>query len=278
MSIAVGVVVGLFVGVVVGALGAGGGILTMPILVYVLDFAPHSAAMASLIIVGATSLVSLIPHARRGNVQFAQGVAFGTLGAAGAVAGARLAALVDAALLMVFFAGLLLFVAALMLRRTAASRKQGAGNVSDTASRPPTTRWGWPIVNRSHRWRRGLLTVVLASFIGLLTGFFGVGGGFAVVPALLLVVHVPVRLAVGTSLLVVVVNTLTGLLGRIGESFTIDWGVVVTFAVASMLSGLLGARLSGRARPTTLSLLFAILLTVVALATGIKSVPETVLW
>ncbi|WP_324649886.1 TSUP family transporter [Georgenia sp. H159] len=109
--------------------------------------------------------------------------------------------------------------------------------------------------------------------VGLLTGFFGVGGGFVVVPALLLVMRVSMRVALGTSLLVIVVNTALGLLGRIGQSFEVDWVVVAAFAVTSMAGGLLGGRFSSRARPQTLALLFALLLLGVAVATGVQAVP-----
>lgn len=263
MSLAIAAGIGVLVGVVVGTLGAGGGILSLPVLVYVLGMAPHSAATASLVIVGATSLVSLIPHARRGNVQWAQGLVFGLLGAVGAVGGARLAALVDAELLMVLLAALLLVVAAVMLRRSLGGRRQGAGPGGAAGAAAPASRRG----------RRAVLTVVAASAVGLLTGFFGVGGGFIVVPALLLVMRVSMRLAVGTSLLVIVVNTITGLLGRLGEDLAVDWAMVAAFAVASMLGGLLGGRFSARARPETLSLLFAFLLAAVAVVTGVQSVP-----
>ncbi|WP_324649885.1 sulfite exporter TauE/SafE family protein [Georgenia sp. H159] len=142
MTIALAAAVGVMVGVVVGTLGAGGGILSLPILVYVLGMAPHSAATASLVIVGATSLVSLIPHARGGNVHWGQGLTFGLLGAVGAIGGARLAALVDPELLMALLAALLLVVAAVMLRRSFIARRSSAGNgdADDDAPVPPSGR------------------------------------------------------------------------------------------------------------------------------------------
>ena len=259
MSVAIAAGVGVLVGVVVGTLGAGGGILSLPILVYALGQDPHAAATASLVIVGATSLVSLVPHARRGNVQWRRGLVFGLLGAAGAVGGARLAALVDADLLMTLLAALLLVVSAVMLRRSLADRRRGADDA--------------PEARTSGRFATAVLTVVVASFVGLLTGFFGVGGGFIVVPALLLVMRVDMRLAVGTSLLVIVVNAALGLVGRVGQDLAVDWPVVAAFAVTSMAGGLLAGRFSARAKPRTLSLLFALLLLAVAVVTGIQAVP-----
>ncbi|PYF99322.1 hypothetical protein SAMN05216184_10731 [Georgenia satyanarayanai] len=259
MSAAIAAAVGLLVGVVVGTLGAGGGILSLPILVYVLGQDPHAAATASLVIVGATSVVSLLPHARRGNVLWRGGLVFGLLGVVGALGGARLAALVDADLLMVLLAGLLLVVSAVMLRRSLAERR-----------RPDD---GGPVARSSGRVATAVLTVLVASVVGLLTGFFGVGGGFIVVPALLLVMRVDMRLAVGTSLLVIVVNSVFGLVGRVGQDLAIEWPVVVAFAVTSMVGGLLAGRFSARARPRTLSLLFALLLLAVAVVTGVQAVP-----
>lgn len=252
--------VGILIGLVVGSLGAGGGILTLPVLVYVLGMEPHSAAAASLVVVGATSVVALLPHARRGNVQWLHGLTFGLLGTAGAVGGARLAELVAPEVLMALLAGLLLLVAVVMVHRSV--RRSGAGRPVG-APRPRGT-------------GRLVLTVATASLIGLLTGFFGVGGGFVVVPALLLVMRASMQQAVGTSLLVIVLNTATGLLGRVGQSFEIDWLVIGAFTVASMLGGVLGARFSGRATPRTLALLFALLLTGVAVATGLQAVPALV--
>lgn len=244
-------VVGVLVGIVVGALGAGGGILTVPVLVYLLGYEPHAAAAGSLVVVGSSALVSLIPHARAGQVRWREGAAFGGLGTIGALAGSRLATLVAPELLMVLLAVLLLVVAAVMLRDTATT--------------------GTPSEDRP---RRRWLLVLAATVCGLLTGFFGVGGGFLVVPALLLVMGVGMRSAVGTSLLVIVINAAVGGLGRIGQSFEMDWWPVLAFAAASMIGGLLGARLSRRVRPEVLRRLFALLLAVVAVATALQAVPE----
>ncbi|WP_413452385.1 sulfite exporter TauE/SafE family protein [Georgenia phoenicis] len=259
MSAAIAAAVGVLVGVVVGTLGAGGGILSLPILVYVLGQDPHAAATASLVIVGATSLVSLVPHARRGNVQWRRGLVFGLLGVVGALGGARLAALVDADLLMTLLAALLLVVSLVMLRRSLTDRRRNDDGVSEPASKGQVA--------------QVVLTVVVASLVGLLTGFFGVGGGFIVVPALLLVMRVDMRLAVGTSLLVIVVNAVLGLVGRVGQDLAVDWPVVAAFAVTSMAGGLLAGRFSARAKQRTLSLLFALLLLTVAVVTGVQAVP-----
>jgi len=247
--------VGLFVGAVVGMLGAGGGLLSMPILVYALGIDPHSAVASSLVIVAASASMSLIPHARRRNVGWRDGALFGVLGILGTVVASRLAAYVPSDLLMALFAVLLLLVAATMARRTLRPSR----TLEEQAPAP----------------RHRLLALILtASATGILTGLFGVGGGFIVVPALLIVLRTDIRRAVGTSLFVVLINSLVGLAARIGTPVTIDWPVIISFAATSMLAGFFAARISAGVRPKILNLLFATLLLAVALVTGIQSVPE----
>ncbi len=108
---------GLVIGLALGALGGGGSILTVPALVYVLGQDPRAATTSSLLIVGVTSLIALVPHARGGRVRFGQGLLFGALGTAGSVLGSALSSRVAPEVLLTAFAGLMLVVAALMLRR-----------------------------------------------------------------------------------------------------------------------------------------------------------------
>lgn len=117
---AVAIPLGLLIGLTLGALGGGGSILTIPALVYGLGQAPGVATTSSLLIVGATSVIALVPHARAGRVRFGQGLLFGVLGTTGAVAGSALSTTVPPLLLLTTFAALMLLVAALMLRRSVA--------------------------------------------------------------------------------------------------------------------------------------------------------------
>lgn len=294
-SVLLPAVIGLGVGVVVGALGGGGGILTVPILVYLLGLAPYAAATASLVIVGATSLTALISHARGGNVRWAQGVTFGVLGAVWAFLGSRLSAAVDPSALMTAFSALLAVVAVLMLRkalRGPGSEAAAPEHHAETEPEPeaegepepeaePDPAPGPDVVRQAElargaprRLPHAALVVGAASLTGLLTGFFGVGGGFAVVPALVLALRLPMRQAVGTSLLVIVLNSITGLAGRLDSLPEVDWILVVAFALASMAGGVVGARVSARARPHALTTAFAVLLAVVAVATALQAVPD----
>ncbi|WP_341359364.1 sulfite exporter TauE/SafE family protein [Georgenia sp. M64] len=282
--------IGLAVGVVVGALGGGGGILTVPILVYLLGTAPYGAATASMVIVGATSAVALVSHARAGNVRWGPGLTFGLLGAVWAFLGSRLSAGADPAVLMTAFSMLLTLVAVLMLRKALArsgedatpagpaaldAEPEASSDDADLAPGPDVARHAELLdPRRRTRLRRAGLVVAAASLVGLLTGFFGVGGGFAVVPALVLALGLPMRHAVGTSLLVIVVNSLTGLAGRTESLPTVDWATVVAFAAASMAGGFAGSRLSARTPPHRLTTAFAVLLAVVAVATATQAVPD----
>jgi uncharacterized membrane protein YfcA len=255
--------VGLLIGLSLGALGGGGSILTVPALVYLVGQDPLQATTSSLLIVGATSLIALAPHARRGNVRFAQGAAFGVLGAAGSFAGSLASARVAPAVLLAGFATLMLVVSALMVRRSVRSPEASSG---DSAAARPLVRLRPFRVDP----RRVVEVVLAATVVGLLTGFFGVGGGFALVPALVLVLSYPMPVAVGTSLLVIALNSATALVTRFAGSH-VDWATVAVFTGAAIAGSLLGGRVAARARPQVLTLAFAALLVVVALYTGIRS-------
>ena len=120
---------------------------------------------------------------------------------------------------------------------------------------------------------RAAKVLVAAVAVGLMTGFFGVGGGFLVVPALVLVLDFPMPVAVGTSLLVIAINSATALVARAGTGVDIDWTIIGPFTAAAVIGSLLGARIATRARPETLRIAFAVLITVVGLYTAARSIP-----
>lgn len=259
--------VGLLIGLSLGALGGGGSVLTVPALVYLLGQGPHQATTSSLLIVGTTSLIALVPHARRGNVRFGQGLAFGALGTVGSLAGSALAAHVRPAVLLSAFAGLMLLVASLMLRRS----RRGAdvpGELGTGPTEPMLTLR--PLTCACPRVAR---VVVTATVVGLLTGFFGVGGGFVLVPALVLALAFPMPVAVGTSLLVIAVNSATALGARAGTGTAVDWEVVASFTASAVAASLLGGRLTARVAPHHLTRAFAVLLVLVAGYTALRNLP-----
>lgn len=278
MSLLLPIVVGICVGIIVGLLGAGGGILSVPILVYLLGQSPHNAAAGSLLIVGATSLIALI--GRRKEVHWKQGAVFGALSITGSFIGSFLNSLVSPNLLMYLFSALLLIVAGLMFRKAAKEKNEADGNATgrkqqkkspnpdghnQVCNRPPQGNENSPSSkSHLHHW----ITIIFAAvLIGVLTGFFGVGGGFAVVPALTLIMHFDMKEASATSLLVMVIASLAGLAARMGTAIQIDYLSVLPFAFASMIGGPIGASLTRKTKSTTLTFLFALLLLLVAVYT-----------
>ncbi|BDA65746.1 sulfite exporter TauE/SafE family protein [Actinomyces capricornis] len=260
MTFLAAVVAGLLIGVVVGALGAGGGVLSVPVLTYVLGQSPHDAAAGSLLIVGLTALVSLRSAARDRRVRWRDGLLFGVLSIVGSVLGARASVRLDELLLMRLFCTLLLVVGLIMLRRGLSARRAllAGGGTAGTGAAPA----------RQERRRRGLPGIALAATAtGLLTGFFGVGGGFIVVPMLALALGFPIKEAAGTSLLVMVIASVTGLLARVGTGVVIDWPVVLLFAGASMCGGMLGGSFTRRVPGHVLTILLGLLLLGVCAAT-----------
>ena len=185
-------IVGAFVGIVVGSLGAGGGILSVPILVYVLGQEPHQATGLSLIIVGLTAAVSLVTRMRSGNVAWREGSLFALAGLVGTWAGSTLGPFVSARALLLSFCALLGLVALFMVR----------AQLSPAHSSPPasTNALSYSGAHTPSRISTAARVIALATLTGFLTGFFGVGGGFAIVPALHLALpneeslgHVPAR-------------------------------------------------------------------------------------
>ena len=260
---------GLLIGLALGALGGGGSILTVPGLVYLLDQSPRAATTSSLIIVGASSLVALAPHARAGRVRVGQGLLFGALGTAGSFAGSALASHVPPQVLMTAFAGLMLVVATLMLHKSAPKGATDTGHEDLTCEPVLTLRpltWACP---------RMAKVVATATAVGLLTGFFGVGGGFVLVPALVLALSFPMPVAVGTSLLVIAVNSATALAARTTVGGThLDWPLITGLTAAAVIGSLVGGRITSRVTPQHLARAFAVLLVAVAVYTVLRSVSD----
>lgn len=249
MELVTAVAAGLLIGVVVGALGAGGGILSVPVLTYVLGQPTHDAAAGSLVIVSLTALASLWSAARDNRVRWRDGLLFGALSTLGSAVGSRASVSLDGALLMALFSTMLLVIGLVMLWRGLAAAR--APRQEDKEQR-----------------RRGAGVIILAaSACGLLTGFFGVGGGFIVVPMLVLALGFRIKEASGTSLVVMIMAAAAGLAARVGAPVRVDWPVVLIFAAASMCGGLVGGPLTRRVSSSTLTTAFGVLLLAVSAAT-----------
>ncbi|GCD48057.1 sulfite exporter TauE/SafE family protein [Streptomyces paromomycinus] len=237
-ALVLALVAGGVVGLALGALGGGGSVLAVPALIYLLGFTPAEATTASLLIVTATSLTALYAHARAGHVRWKAGAAFAAAGVLpAALAGAAAARLPQAALTLAF-AGVAALAAIRMLRPAAA-------------------------VEGDREVRKGRAAGAGAG-LGALTGLLGVGGGFLAVPALVTVLAFEMRAAVGTSLLVISVNSLASLATRFGAAGALDWAVVGPFTAAAVLGAWDGKRLAGKVSGPRLQRLFAFALLAVA--------------
>jgi uncharacterized protein len=276
--IAVAVPIGLLIGLSLGALGGGGSILTVPALVYLLHQSPHAATTGSLLVVGITALAGTAAHLREGRVRLGAGAVFGLLGVAGSYLGTRLSTRLDPHVLLSAFAGLMLVAAAAMGRRRPdphgtpqPTARRGAdeasGAVAILANPAPSTR---PRLDGA-----GLARLLAAATgVGLLTGFFGVGGGFVIVPALVLVLGFPMPAAVGTSLLVIAINSATALAARLGSPVHLDWPLLAAFTAAAIAGSLAGNRVASRVQPDRLIRAFIVLLVLVAAYTAARSIPH----
>lgn len=234
---------GLAIGLSLGLVGGGGSIVAVPVLVYVLGEPVKAATTESLLIVGATALLGSLDHARAGRVRARLAVAFGLAGAAGSLGGTALNRLVGSRALLLAFAVLLLVAAAAMVR--------GRGE----PSRPE-------VAARGGRFWARVVPAGLAT--GVLTGFFGVGGGFAVVPALTLLLGVPLRAAVGTSLAVIAITSTAALAAHL-SSGGVDWAVAGAFTAAAVAGALAGSRAGARIHVRSLAGGFAALVLLLAL-------------
>ena len=212
------------IGVSLGMLGGGGSILTVPILLYVADLPAKEAIAASLFVVGVTSLAGLVSHARAGRVNWRTGLLFGLAGMAGAFVGGLVGGHAPGDWLLVAFALMMVATSLAMLR----GRRTRAGSHASAEGDLPLVR-----------------ILVDGSVVGLVTGLVGAGGGFLVVPALVLLGGVSMSVAVGTSLVVIAMKSFAGLAGYL-TSVHLDWGLVLGVTTAAVAGSVVGGRLAGK--------------------------------
>lgn len=275
------VALGAAIGLVLGGLGGGGGVLTVPALVFVVGQSAAQATASSLVVVGAAAVVGAMGHARAGRVAWGTALGLGAAGLPTAWLGSRLSHSVDERTLLLAFAALMVLAAGAMLRgcpscvevpvdelaTRAAPRRVGAA--SAPAGSGQVAVLARPVQARGAR--TGLVPGALVGLaVGLLTGFLGVGGGFVVVPALVVVLRLPMAPAVGTSLVVVALNSASALVAR-SAGLHVDWAVVAPFAGAAVAGVLLGRRVADRVHGDHLRRGFAALLVLVAAATAVSA-------
>jgi uncharacterized membrane protein YfcA len=262
---------GFLIGLSLGALGGGGSILAVPALVYGAGQTPKQATTTSLILVGVTSLIGIVPHWKAGRVRMVPGLIFGLAGVGGSLLGSHWNKAVDPDVLLLAFSVLMLVAAGAMWRRARqpalATVAAGTGTGTTTADEAPDA-----LTLTKVAVEPGVVVKVLVAgtVVGLLTGFFGVGGGFVIVPGLVLALGFTMPEAVGTSLLVIAINSAVALTTRL-HGGSIDWSVIVPFMIASLLGLRVGTRLAGSKDPRVLQSWFVYLLVGVALYTAGRS-------
>jgi uncharacterized membrane protein YfcA len=223
---------GFGIGLSLGLMGGGGSLLTVPALVYLVGQTPQAAVTTSLAIVGANSLMGASFHRAQGTLNWKVALSFGGAGMLVAYLAAGLSNMLPEAVLLVAFAVVMLLVGGLMLTR---------GNSNSAEISKPRS-----------------LPVVIASGagVGLMTGVLGVGGGFLIVPALVMLVGLPMQMAVGTSLIIIAMNSLAGFLGHAGDgSFNLT--LTAIFTAAGLVGTFAGAKLNKRLPAEKLQKVFA---------------------
>ena len=244
MAAAVGL--GLAIGVLLGLLGGGGSILAVPALVYGVGTPLAVAVPTSLLVVGISSATAVLPRLRQGQVAWRIAGVFGAAGAGAAFAGAAVNRLLDPRVVLVGFAALMVAAGVRMLRE-----QLPVGG--DCALPGGGVNW------------RGCLPKAIGSgvVVGLLTGLFGVGGGFLIIPALVLLLGLPMTVAVGTSLVIIVINSVAGFAAHAGDA-ALDYRIALAFTATAVVSSLASAKVAARLPAERLRRWFAHLVFAVA--------------
>ena len=236
---------GLAVGVSLGLTGGGGSIITVPLLVYAVGESVHQAIETSLVIVGGTALIAFASRIRQADTL--SGLVLGGIGLLGAIPGRAAAQHFSGRTLLSLFAIIMIVASAAMFR-------------SKTYEAAPGHERNW--------W----LAIIMGVLLGFLTGFLGIGGGFLIVPVLVLFLGMPMRAAIPTSLLVIGLNCLAGLFGSFvlrhsgGSTAAIDWRVAIIFLIGGAAGGLAGAAIARALNARLLKRLFAAFIFCVGIA------------
>jgi len=263
------IIFGAAVGLSLGLTGGGGSILAVPMLVYGLSVSPRQAVGISLAAVGATSLVGAVHRIARGEVELRTGLMFAAGGILGAPLGTFIGRLVPEAVLLLCFAALMLWVAVRMWRK-ATKRPEAAAAIRAPQLSSPAVRADPPACSRNPSgqltWssRCAMLMAICGGLTGVMAGLFGVGGGFIIVPALVLFTGMRIHNAVSTSLMVIACVSAAGVLSYLLARQPLQPGLTMLFVAGGIL-GLYGGTLIGRRlAPAHLQKAFAVVIVVVA--------------
>lgn len=254
ISLLIGHVLAVCIGISLGLMGGGGSVLAVPILVYVMGISPKPAIAMTLFIVAFVSLIGVIPHQKQGNVNLKTAFMFGSATMLGAFGGSRIANLpfITGTIQMILFALVMILAAGFMIYKSSKPTVKSTKHNLDLSLYPqPVCKYCW------------LWMMSEGLGVGLLTGLVGVGGGFAIVPALVLLGNTPIKEAIGTSLLIITFNSVAGFLGYL-SSVPLNWSLMATFTVAASLGTFGGAYLSQFVNPKQLQRGFGYFLLIVA--------------
>jgi hypothetical protein len=248
------ILAGVSTGLLLGILGSGGSIITLPALMYLLDVAPKPAIAMSLGIVGVTASIATIQHWRKGNVNLPVALVFSIFGAGGTFAGAKIGIIMPELLQLGMFAAIMYMAAYRMLKPKPIAAEDsvpgiGGGGVAVLEAPLVSARLG-------HIAMHGIV-------VGVLTGMVGVGGGFLIVPALVLLSGLSMKEAVGTSLAIVTAKSFAGLAGYAG-AVEIDYALMGGFTAVAVVSGIVGGAISAHIPAALLKKSFAVFLILVA--------------
>lgn len=270
---------GAIVGISLGLTGGGGAIFAVPMLVYGLHLPAREAVVISLLSVGVTSALGFLQKWKRREAELRTGLLFAAAGMLGAPIGTWLARQIPDTLLMILFSGLMITIAAVMWRkgRQASVRATAVCLPVETASDLRGYHRDGPSCQRdpagnlilTSRCARLLLLAGIAS--GVLSGMFGVGGGFIIVPALVVFSSMSMSRAVGTSMLVISLVSVSGIVSQLSLGQTINWWVTSLFIVGGMTGLWAGTRVSQRLSPSTLQKTFAVSILLVAVFVLLKN-------
>jgi uncharacterized membrane protein YfcA len=236
-----GGVLGFVVGIVLGLLGGGGSILALPIFLYVFRVPFQPAAAMSLAVVGTSAFIAFLGHWRQGSVNLRVGLPFGAVAMVTAFLTARVATHVADSIRLGLFAVFAFSAAVIMLRDSLRTTAPSGERRRDPHFTP--------------------ILALEAAGVGALTALIGAGGGFIIVPALVYLADVPVKQAVGTSLLIITLNALSGFAGNIGH-VAIDWRLVGVFTSVAVVGAILGTRLNRHIPQVRIKQGFALLILV----------------
>ena len=244
--IALTIAIGLVIGALVGLLGGGGSILAVPALVYLAGQDLQQAVATSLLVVGITAVVAVLPRLRERQISWRIGLLFGVAGAATAFTGAAVNRVLPDELTLALFAVVMVGAGVRMLQEK------------------PATGTACAVDGGRVNWRRCLPRTLSGGLVvGFLTGLLGVGGGFLIIPVLVLALGLPMPTAIGTSLVVVALNSAAGFAAHAGEA-TLDVPVTLAFTAAAVVSAVAAGRLGARVDTDRLRRWFAWLVLVVA--------------